>query len=278
MPTFPNPAKLRGAIAETLWEHVSAHDLPHFCDALGMPNAPEDVRAWDSKRRYVRQRLMGLGAAELADVARAVAEQYDDPNLLGLISPAELRGVEGELKNLIFAVNGPKPRIVLRAAINNVIEIVENADFCLVYDRPLAGGLTWGELVEWWSEISPAEGSDAARALYARLRASVGSPPSGCSSTLMAFYGQTDRDQIPALVPQIYLHYDPYTMRELAQRSGQALPRQRMDFLLFADRPQVTVSAVNPLNRPTGSTNAKRSVMGEPGVAGGDGGLTLTAT
>jgi hypothetical protein len=47
---------------------------------------------------------------------------------------------------------------------------------------------------------------------------------------------------------------------------------------LFADRPQVTVSAVNPLNRPTGSTNAKRSVMGEPGVAGGGGGPTLTAT
>ena len=218
---------------------------------------------------------MGLGAAELADVARAVAEQYDDPNLLGLISPAELRGVEGELKNLIFAVNGPKPRIVLRDAINNVIEIVENADFCLVYDRPLAGGLTWGELVEWWSEISPAEGSDAARALYARLRASVGSPAERLLFNAMAFYGQTDRDQIPALVPQIYLHYDP--LRH-AGASGQALPRQRMDFLLFADRPQVTVSAVNPLNRPTGSTNAKRSVMGEPGVAGGDGGPTLTAT
>jgi hypothetical protein len=138
--------------------------------------------------------------AELADVARAVAEQYDDPNLLGLISPAELRD-----------------------AINNVIEIVENADFCLVYDRPLAGGLTWGELVEWRSEISPAEGSDAARALYARLRASVGSPAERLLfNAYGSFYGRTDGDQIPALVPQIYLHSDPYTMRELAERSGQA--------------------------------------------------------
>jgi hypothetical protein len=47
-------------------------------------------------------------------------------------------GVGAELKNLIFAANGPKPRIVLRDAINNVIEITENAEFCMVYDRPLA--------------------------------------------------------------------------------------------------------------------------------------------
>jgi hypothetical protein len=40
---------------------------------------------------------------------------------------------------------------VLRDAINNVIEIIENAEYFLVYDRPLAEhGLTWGDLVEWW--------------------------------------------------------------------------------------------------------------------------------
>lgn len=95
---MPNPAKLREAIAETLWEQVSAHDLPHLCDALGMPKAPGDVGAFDSKRRYVRQRLIGLSAAELGDMAKAVAEQYDGPNLLALVSPAELRGVGGRVE------------------------------------------------------------------------------------------------------------------------------------------------------------------------------------
>jgi hypothetical protein len=39
---------------------------------------------------------------------------------------------------------------VLRDAINNVIEIVEGADRCLVYDRPLEhSGLSWGSLVQW---------------------------------------------------------------------------------------------------------------------------------
>src|SRR5690348_10309099 len=62
MAPTPSPAKLREAIAETLWGEVSAHDLPHLCGALGMPKAPSDVRAMDSKRRYVRQRLIGLCA------------------------------------------------------------------------------------------------------------------------------------------------------------------------------------------------------------------------
>ena len=31
------PATLRDAIAETMWDRVSAHDLAHACDALGMP-------------------------------------------------------------------------------------------------------------------------------------------------------------------------------------------------------------------------------------------------
>jgi hypothetical protein len=47
------------------------------------------------------------------------------------------------MKNLIFAADGPKPRIVLRDAINNDLEIVENAESCLIYDQPLAdAGLT----------------------------------------------------------------------------------------------------------------------------------------
>lgn len=38
---------------------------------------------------------------------------------------------------------------------------------------------------------------------------------------------------LPALIPQVYLHYDPYTIKELAITSGSVLKRQRMDFLLL---------------------------------------------
>ena len=42
--------------------------------------------------------------------------------------PATIRGVDGQLKSIIFASTGPKPRIVLRDAIN-VVEVVENAEY-----------------------------------------------------------------------------------------------------------------------------------------------------
>ncbi len=122
----PNAAQLREAIAETMKAYVSANDLAHHCDVLRFDAGPPDANPWDSKLRYVRNRLMGLSAAQLADTAREVAEQYDDSELAALVGPPGLQGVDGELKNLIFAARGPKPRIVLRDAINNVIEIVSS--------------------------------------------------------------------------------------------------------------------------------------------------------
>ena len=143
------------------------------------------------------------------------------------------RGVDGELKNLIFAANGPKPKIVLTDAINNTIDIVENAEYCLVYDRPLAqNGVTLRELVNWWSSQQGktfASERDAGLDLYERLRASMNG--NGAEQFLFSEYCKrygTDGFDQPALIPQVYLHYDPYT-----RRAGATLLRQRMDFLLL---------------------------------------------
>ena len=245
MDSNPNPAKLREAIAETIWRCVSADDVPHTCDALGMPPGPEGANPWDSKRRYVRNRLIALTPAQVGDIARAVAEQFDDPELSALIAPAGIRGIDGELQNLIFAAHGPKPRIVLRDAINNVIEIVEHADKCLVYNRPLdaALGLSWGVLTAWWAETAPESDDNPARTLFSRLRASLDSPAERVLfNAYGARYGREDGDELPALIPQVYLHYDPYTMRELVARNCQVLKRQRMDFLmLLADGSRVVI-------------------------------------
>jgi very-short-patch-repair endonuclease len=243
-PPLIAPAKLRDAIAETMWDCVSAHDLVHACDALGMPEGGADDDPWRSKRRYVRNRLMGLSPAELADMARMIAHEYDDLELAAIVAPAGVHGVEGELKNLIFAAYGHKPRIVLRDAINNVIEIVEHAEKCLVYDRPLdSGGLSWGVLTAWWAETAPNAGAQPAHILYRRLLATLGSPAEEVLFRAYGTrYGRDGAEAVPALVPQVYLHYDPYTMRELAGRVGEPLKRQRMDFLmLFADRSRVVI-------------------------------------
>lgn len=259
--TSPNPAKLREAIAEAVWGHLSADDVPLFCDAAGMPAGPPDLDPWKSKRRYVRTRLIGLSGPELRKIAEAVIDQYDDQELAQLLAPTGVRGVDGELKNLIFAATGPKPRIVLRDAINNIIEIVEHADTCLIFDRALNHpGLTWDELVDWWADTSSIADSDPARSLYRRLRDSLSSPP---ERLLFKIYGEryrgTDGGQTPALITQVYLHYDPYTMRELATRSGEVLQRQRMDFLLLlADGSRVVIEVDGKQHYAEGDTASPR--------------------
>jgi AbiJ-like protein len=69
-------------------------------------------------------------------------------------------GVSEKVKNIVFASNGPKPRIVLADAVSNDIAIVENEEHCLVYDIPLPQtGLRWSDLVAWWAERCGAQPS-----------------------------------------------------------------------------------------------------------------------
>lgn len=58
--------------------------------------------------------------------------------------------------------------------------------------------------------------------------------------TYAELYARPDGFDLPALIPQVYLHYDPYTRRE---RGGPGpLVRQRMDFLLLLpDRKRIVI-------------------------------------
>lgn len=143
------------------------------------------------------------------------------------------RGVVGKARNIIFAANGPKPEIVLPDALNNELRIVKNQKFCLIYDRPLDGGLRWAQLVQWWADREglDADAIDTERGLYSRLQSSLQSDP---ERHLFAAYFRLLREPLgsalPALIPQVYLHYDPYTLKHLGKAR---LPRQRMDFLIL---------------------------------------------
>jgi hypothetical protein len=151
-------------------------------------------------------------------------------------------GVSGAPKNLIFASTGPKPEIVIQDAINNDIRIVRNEEHCLVYDRPIqASGLTKEEMLSWWKERQGIQDeSDARRSLSQRLMASLASD--GERNVFSVYYRafKDFGDKLPALIPQVYLHYDPYTLAQLG--GAGRLPRQRMDFLLlFSDAGRVVV-------------------------------------
>jgi len=155
-------------------------------------------------------------------------------------------GVPSRVKNLIFASNGPKPEIVLVDAVNNDIRITRNGEYCLVYEESVpSSGLSWSNLVQWWAALTNTYpiSSQTEKALYERLCDSLASEPERL--LFNSYFERIHRlmQEPPALIPQIYLHYDPYTVRE---RNGQkVLPLQRMDFLLLLPHSQRVVIEVD---------------------------------
>lgn len=228
-----SPRRLRNAIAEHLRDGMTRQKIEDFFEDLGLAPWPDEW-ASDTKAAFVSSILEKHTLMELADVARRVSDEINAPELLALVDRLGPTGVTGDLKNLIFAADGPKPKIIFRDAINNDIVIVENEQHCLVYDRPLGpNGLTWRELTAWWADregMTSVPATEISRSLYHRLDRSLGD--NDAERLILRTYG--DRyvqlgPDIPALIPQVYLHYDPYTKRQ----GAAALTRQRMDFLLL---------------------------------------------
>lgn len=233
LPTRGTRRNLASAIADALYEN-SAYELEDECCRLGMAaKAADESDPFSSKRAYVNRRTAQMDLSALVDLARRITADYEAPLLTHLISLAGARGVDGEMKNLIFAADGLKPEIVLDDALNNVIRITKNERYCLVFDQPLSeNGLTWRELTRWWAGTDTLD-EDAERTqaheLYGRLMRSL--EGNGAEQLMFRTYCSLYRSHgfdLPALIPQVYLHYDPYT-----RRTGATLPRQRMDFLLL---------------------------------------------
>jgi very-short-patch-repair endonuclease len=139
----------------------------------------------------------------------------------------------GKPKNLIFA-SSEKPDLRLGNALSNDIEIVTNSDKVLVYDQPIdRGGLNWQQLQDWWRDTNGmVDDAQAKKSLYFRLLKSLpkSSPP---QENFFTSYFEIYKELIPslpALLPEVWLHWDAKTVRE---RGVNALPRSRMDFLLL---------------------------------------------
>ncbi|HWO17276.1 MAG TPA: hypothetical protein VNO30_00810 [Kofleriaceae bacterium] len=146
------------------------------------------------------------------------------------------RTVRGRPKNLIFASHqrGFKPILGLSDALDNDLVALKNEDTCLIYDQPIPDeGLTWERLAAWWATTQGIPNGDAARkSLGDRLRGALGSR---MEEVVFAAYFRKMKDRLggalPALLPQVYVHYDPRTRKE--RGSDRAFLVQRMDFLLL---------------------------------------------
>lgn len=156
-------------------------------------------------------------------------------------------GVQGAVKNIIFAAKY-KPEIVFDDALNNDIRITKNASQCLIYNRAIPqSGLMWSELVAWYSaESGITENQEVA--LIKRLcdcldvSFKASGQKSGPETWMLQAYYELKKElriDLPALLPQIYLYYDPLTQRE---RGYKLFEHQKMDFLMiFSHRDRVVI-------------------------------------
>lgn len=137
-----------------------------------------------------------------------------------------VQGTQEPIKNIIFAAKY-KPDIVIDDALANDIRVV-NANGALIYDQGIpVEGISWDFLVEWYKllEIDNTEkmmahyfydclDSEAERLFY-----------KGYIS-----YIKENGKHLPALIPQVYMYYDPKTKN---QRDFKIFEHQKMDFMLI---------------------------------------------
>ena len=148
-------------------------------------------------------------------------------------------------KNLIFATL-QKPDIRFRDAMDNDIEIIGDPHAVLVYDRHIGGdGIRWSDLRTWWRETRDLNSdAEATRTLYDRLRECL-PENSPAQRNLFELYHELHGPLVhglPALLPEVWLHWDPKTVKE---RGRDALLRFRMDFLLLLPHRQRIVLEVD---------------------------------
>lgn len=113
----------------------------------------------------------------------------------------------------------------------NTVRIV-NAGDALVYEEGIPEqGLSWIELAKWYEQYEP---EDTQNKLAERLLSSLDSPPEKLFfRAYRDFIIKNGRD-LPALIPQVYLYYDPKTRSE---RYGKPVfEHQRMDFMFVISR------------------------------------------
>jgi len=235
------PRGLRGEITQHVYDH-SDWSAEYLFEQLGVFDAGDT--------RFARFLEGLLAPANLPDepTQRRVAEAI---NLHLRSAGAELTetGIDGGYplfrvvpigiarnrspKNLIFATL-EKPDIRFRNAVDNDIEYVGNPDALLLYDKPISNdGMRWADLQQWWQDTHGIADDMLARtSLYERLGRSLprNSPAQRNLFDLYHDIHDPDTHLLPALLPEIWLHWDPKTVRE---RGRDAMVRFRMDFLLL---------------------------------------------
>ena len=198
------------------------------------------IRKEEDKKQYVNEINKNLAK----DGYELVSHDVVSGETIYKVRKTVESGVTGQVKNLIFASDGPKPEIIFSDLLNNDIKIVKNKEHCLIYCNPIGrAGLRWGKLVEWWEIQGKSKDNtmNVEQSLYKRLEKSLTNEIE--RKIFYTYYKEFKpklQNELPVLIPQVYLHYDPLTIKQL--RGEKRLIHQRMDFLmLISDRDRIVI-------------------------------------
>ena len=132
------------------------------------------------------------------------------------------------IKNIVFAANRSKPDIVVDNALENSVKIVDAGDSLVYEDGIPAKGLSWDDLVKWYKQF---ESENTQNNLVERLLSSLDSPPEKVFFRAYCDFIIMHGCNLPALIHQVYLYYDPKT--KSARHGKTIFEHQRMDFMFI---------------------------------------------
>lgn len=192
-----------------------------------------------------------------------IADTIGDKNFYKCVSIRV--GVRGQVKNIIFAAKY-KPEIAFDDALNNDIRITKNEDQCLVYNRDIPStGLMWSDLVRWYVESSGIETDNPENDFLRRICECLDTSfkdhgaKSGPETWMLQAYYELKNElgmDLPALIPQVYLYYDPLTVQ---QRGYKLFEHQKMDYLMiFSHQNRVVIEIDGKQHYAEGDTASPR--------------------
>lgn len=171
-------------------------------------------------------------------------------------------GVQGQVKNIIFAAKY-KPEIAFDDALNNDIRITRNENHCLIYNRSIpSSGVMWNDLVEWYAaENNLTDDQNPEVAFITRLcdcldtSFKANGAKAGPETWMLHAYYNLKKElgiDLPALIPQVYLYYDPQTLK---QRGYKLFEHQKMDFLMiFSHKDRIVIEIDGKQHYAEGAT------------------------
>ena len=181
---------------------------------------------------FIRPQLVESGGSAISDYAVFTLLNYEP------VFTIKSKTQYGDVMNIIFAAKGPKPDIIISDAIENRIEIVGNKEYSLIYDVHIENNnLTWDDLNNWWRRDNKTLLSKRLLEIYRE-----DDIEKRFFNEYLIFCSSKDTLKYPALIPEVYLHYDPKTIKELDYLGKEKrLVHQRMDFLMLINGHRIVI-------------------------------------